>query len=153
MTLLDAAVIALLLLIAAGGYYQGFLRGLMRLIGLLSIGLLTALLSIGASLQGSIQQVVLRTFALFCGGTLVVGVAIWLLNRLIPPALHRSRINKLLGVLPALLQGVIVLALALGFVHRVALEQETQGYIARGLVSGPLIEPFAWFEQSLAGVR
>lgn len=153
MTLLDAAVIALLLLIAAGGYHQGFLRGVTRLIGLVSIGLVTALLSIGVSLQGSIQQVVLRTLALFCGGVLVVGVSIWLINRLIPASFQHARINKVLGVLPALLQATIVLALALGFIHRVALDQETQRYIARGLVSGPLIQPFAWFEQVLAGVR
>lgn len=153
MTLLDTAVIALLVLIAAGGYQQGLLRGLTRTAALLLIGLITALLSIGISLQGSIQQVVLRTIALFCGGVLAVGAIIWLVNRVVPSTFHRARINRLLGVLPAIVQGTIVLALTLGFIHRVALDQETQRYIARGIITGPLIEPFAWLEQSLAGMR
>lgn len=153
MTLLDAGVIALLVLIGAGGYQQGLVRGLTRTGALLLIGLITALLSIGISLQGGIQQVLLRTFALFCGGVLVVGALIWLVNRVVPASFHRARLNRVLGVLPAIVQGTIVLALALGFIHRVAFDQETQRYIARGIVTGPLIEPVAWLEQSLAGVR
>lgn len=153
MTLLDAGVIALLVLVAAGGYQQGLLRGLTRTAALLLIGALTLVLSVGTSLSGTIQQVVLRTLLLFCGGVLVIGAATWLINRLVPATFHHSRINRVLGVLPALVQAALVLALVLGFVHRVALSQEMQNYIAGGLLTGPLIAPFAWVEQSLAGVR
>ncbi|HEX6292421.1 MAG TPA: hypothetical protein VFZ66_24760 [Herpetosiphonaceae bacterium] len=153
MTLLDAAVLALLLLIGAGGYHQGLIRGLTRTAALLAIGMLSALLSATMTLAGSIESLIARTLTL-CGGVLlVVGTLTWLINRLVPRAFHRTLTNRVLGILPGLIQGLIVLILALGFVHRVALDQTTQEYIARGVITGPLIQPFDWFERTLAGVQ
>jgi uncharacterized membrane protein required for colicin V production len=153
MTLLDAAVLALLVLIGAGGYYQGLIRGITRTAGLLIIGVLTAILSAGIVSEGSIRNVIIRTLTIFIGVLLVVGTLIWIINRAIPRGFHTTLVNKALGIVPGLLQGVIVLALALGFVHRVALDQAMQQYIARGLITGPLIQPFGWIERTLAGVQ
>ena len=153
MTALDAAVLAVLVLIGAGGYHQGLIRGLTRLFGLVLIALTTLILSTGISNRGGLQLMVLRTLALCAAVLLTVGAFTWLVNRTIPRAWHKAAINKLLGVLPALLQGLIVAALILGLVHRLALEQEMQQYLARGAITGPLILPVSWLEQSLAGVR
>ena len=153
MTALDAAVLALLVLIGAGGYHQGLIRGLTRLLGLLLIAFITLLLSAGISTRGELRPMILRTLALCAAVMLLVGALIWQLNRSIPRAWHAARINKRLGVLPALLQGLIVAALTLGLVHRLALEPEMQQYLARGVVTGPLILPVSWIEQSLAGMR
>jgi uncharacterized membrane protein required for colicin V production len=149
-TALDIAVIVLLALIAVGGYYQGFIRGLTRTAALIVVTGGTFLLSAGMRLQGSIQNIVIRTVILLAGVMLVIGALTWLFNRSVPRAFHESLLNKILGIVPALLQGLIVLSLLLGFVHRVALEVETQQYIAHGSVTGPLIQPFAWLEQSLS---
>jgi uncharacterized membrane protein required for colicin V production len=153
MTLLDAAVLALLILIGAGGYHQGLIRGLTRTAGLLTIGALAAILSAGTTVEGSIRNVIVRTLTIFSGVLLVVGAVIWIVNRAIPRRFHTTLLNSVLGILPGLLQGLIVLALALGFVHRVALEPAMQQYIARGLITGPLIQPFGWIERTLAGVQ
>ncbi len=153
MTPLDAAVLALLVLIGAGGYHQGLIRGLTRLLGLLLIAFVTLLLSVGISNRGELQAMILRTLALCAAIMLLVGVLTSLLNRAIPRAWHATRINKLLGVVPALLQGLLVATLMLGLIHRLALEPEMQQYLARGVVTGPLILPVSWMEQSLAGVR
>jgi uncharacterized membrane protein required for colicin V production len=153
MTLLDAAVLALLALIGAGGYHQGLIRGITRTAGLLIIGALTAILSAGIVGEGSIRNVIIRTLTIFIGVLLVVGILIWIINRAIPRAFHTTLVNKVLGIVPGLIQGLIVVALALGFVHRVALDQAMQQYIARGLITGPLIEPFGWIERTLAGVQ
>ncbi len=153
MTPLDAAVLALLVLIGAGGYHQGLIRGLTRLLGLVLIAFITLILSVGINNRGELRSMILRTLALCAAVMLSVGALTWLLNRAIPRAWHDARINKLLGVLPALLQGLIVAALMLGLVHRLALEPEMQQYLARGVVTGPLILPVSWIEQSLAGVR
>lgn len=153
MTALDAAVLALLVLISAGGYHQGLIRGLTRLFGLVLIAITTLILSTGISNRGGLQSMVLRTLALCAAVMLVVGAFTWLLNRIIPRSWHKAAANKLLGVLPALLQGLIVAALVLGLVHRLALEQEMQQYLASGAITGPLILPASWLEQSLAGVR
>ncbi len=153
MTPLDAAVIAFLLLVSAGGYYQGLIRGVTRLAALLVIGLATTVLGNGIGTRGGIQAMVLRTMALFGAVVLVVAALAWLVNRAFPSEWHTSKLNKVLGIVPALLQGVIIAALLVGLVHRLALEQEVQRYIAGGFVTGPLIEPLRWVEQSLAGVR
>lgn len=153
MTLLDAAVLALLALIGAGGYHQGLIRGITRTAALLAIGLLAAILTAGATIEGTIQNVIVRTLTLFGGVLLVVGTLTWLINWAIPRSFHTTLINKILGIVPALLQGLIVVALALGFLHRVALDQAMQNYLAGGLVTGPLILPFGWLERTLAGVQ
>lgn len=153
MTLLDAAVLGVLALIAVGGYHQGLIRGITRTAALLAIGLLAALLTAGATIEGSIQSVILRALALFGGVLLVIATLTWLINWAIPHSFHATLINKILGIVPALLQGLIVLALALGFFHRIALDQAMQEYLARGLITGPLIQPFGWLERTLAGVQ
>jgi uncharacterized membrane protein required for colicin V production len=153
MTLLDAAVLGVLALIGAGGYHQGLMRGITRTAALLAIGLLAALLTAGATIEGSIQSVILRTLAIFGGVLLVIATLTWLINWAIPRSFHATLINKILGIVPALLQGLIVLALALGFFHRIALDQAMQEYLARGLITGPLIQPFGWLERTLAGVQ
>lgn len=153
MTLLDAAVVALLALIGAGGYHQGLIRGITRTAALLAIGLLAAILTAGATIEGSIQHVIVRTLTIVGGVLLVVSTLTWLINWAIPRSFHATLLNKILGIVPALLQGLIVLALALGFLHRVAIDQGMQNYLAGGLVTGPLILPFGWLERTLAGVQ
>lgn len=153
MTALDVAVIILLLVIAAGGYQQGLIRGLMRTAALSAIGLIGATFSLGLAIDGSLQAVLLRVVALFGGIVCLVSATAWLINRLIPPTFHYSRLNRVLGVIPALVQGFLVLTLALGLFHRLAFEQETQQYIASGFITGRLIQPVSWLERSIAGVR
>lgn len=151
-TALDVGVSVALLLIAIGGYRQGLLRGLVRLAALLSAALLALLLSAGMTLRGPIDAIVLRSAALFAGALLVAGGLALAVSRLIPRVLHESLINRVLGIIPALLQGLVVIALVLGLAHRVAITDEMARYIAGGRVTGPLIQPFAWLERSLAGI-
>jgi uncharacterized membrane protein required for colicin V production len=153
MTPLDAAVVAFLVLISAGGYYQGFIRGLTRLAALAAIGLATVVLSLGIEAQNSLQSMILRTLALFGAVVLLTTAFVWLINRAFPHEWHAARLNKVLGIVPALFQGLIIAALLVGLVHRLALEQEVQRYIGAGIVTGPLTEPLRLVEQSLAGVR
>lgn len=151
-TALDAGVVAAMLLIGIGGYRQGLLRGLTRVAALLIAALLALLLGAGMSLRGAVETIAVRSAALFAGMLLVAAGIALLVNRLIPRALHESLINRVLGIFPALLQGVIVLALLLGFAHRVAITDEMQRYVAAGRVTGPLIRPFNWLERSLVSV-
>lgn len=153
MTRLDLGVIALLLLIAAGGYRQGLIRGLMRTAALSAIGLIAATFSLSLAIDGSIQVVVLRVAALFGSIVLLVSALVWLINRTIPRTFHQSRLNHALGVLPALVQGVLVLSLGLGLFYRLAFEQTTQQYIANGMITGPMIQPVIWLERAIAGVQ
>jgi uncharacterized membrane protein required for colicin V production len=151
-TALDAGVVAALLLIGIGGYRQGLLRGITRFSALLIAALLALLLGFGTSLRGAIETIILRSAALFAGVLLVAAGVALLVNRLIPRVLHESLINRVLGIFPALLQGLIVISLVLGLAHRVAITDEMAHYLAGGRVTGPLIQPFDWLERSLAGV-
>lgn len=153
MTLLDVGVIIVLLLVAAGGYRQGFIRGLTRTAALSAMGLLTALFSLSLAIGSSIEVVLLQVVALFGGIVLLVSAVVWLINRMVPRTFQQARLNRILGVVPALVQGALVLALALGLFYRLAFEQTTQQYIAGGLITGPLIQPVLWLEREIAGVR
>lgn len=153
MTLLDGAVIGLVVLFAAGGYRQGLIRGLMRVAALSAIALLMITFGYGLTINGTLQVVLLRAGVFFVGSVLVVGTVAWLLNRLIPPSFHTSLLNRVLGMVPPLILGMLVLALALGLWHRLAFDQATQDYLARGSLTGRLIQPVIWLERAVAGVR
>lgn len=153
MTPLDAAIIAALLLVAAGGYQQGLIRGLTRAAALGAIALGALVLAIGLDAAGGIQTMVLRTLALCAAIALLVGAITWTLNWVVPRAWHRSRLNRALGVVPAVVQGLLVAALLLGLYHRLALAPETQRYLERGVVTGPLVQPVAWLERALVKGR
>jgi uncharacterized membrane protein required for colicin V production len=152
MTLLDAAVIAFLILAGFGGYRQGLIRGLTRSIALVGTGVLAFVVSSTLIITGSIRAVILRTLALIVAVLLLNMGAMTVLNRVVPRSAHESQINRLLGVIPAVLQALIIAAIALGLAHRLALNAETQRYIADGLLTGRLMEPVGWIERSLAGL-
>ncbi|WP_029214509.1 CvpA family protein [Kallotenue papyrolyticum] len=152
MTALDVAVLALLLLIGLGGYRQGLLRGLTRLAALLSATLLALLLGPRTPLRGALRLDIARLAVLFLGLLIATGTLAWLANRAISEALHTSRLNRALGVLPALALGLLVLAVLLGLAQRLAPNDALASYIAGGRVSGPLAQPFFWLERRLAGL-
>ena len=149
MTPLDAAVVAFLVLVGAGGYRQGLIRGLTRLIALAAIALISLVLGIGIGAQGGLQAMLLRTAALCAAVVLLVSALTWLLNWAVPRGWHRSRVNRVLGTLPAIAQGVVVAALVLGLLHRLAIDPATERYLERGFLTGPLVQPVAWLEQAL----
>ena len=153
MTVLDGAVIGLGVLFAAGCYRQGLIRGLMRVAALSAIGLLTVTFSYGVAIDGTLQAVLLRAGVFFGGSVLMIGALAWLLNRLIPPPFHSSLPNRVLGMVPPVVLGLLVVALALGLWHRLAFDQATQEYLARGSLTGRLIQPVIWLERAVAGVR
>ena len=147
LTALDAGVVLLLGLIAAGGYRQGLLRGLARLATLVAIAGTAGLLSSGLASGGSIEGVLLRAGLLF-GGVVVIGLtASWLLDRAVPAGVHRAPLNKWLGVMPALAAGMLVLMLLLGLAQRIAFGDGLQHYLAGGVVTGPLGRPVQWLER------
>lgn len=148
--MLDAAVIAFLILAGFGGYRQGFVRGLTRSIALIGTGALAFVISSSLIITGSVRAVILRTLALIAAALLLNVGAITLLNRVIPRSLHESRVNRLLGVVPAVLQALIIAAVVVGLAHRLAETPELQRYIAGGILTGRLVEPVAWVERSLA---
>jgi hypothetical protein len=86
-------------------------------------------------------------------GVAVCGLVAWSAAKAIPSFVHRTLANRLLGVIPALLLGLLMLALGLGLAVRVVVAPETQAYIRAGLLTGPLVEAVDVAEQIVAGVR
>lgn len=146
MTALDAGVLLALALLAAGGYRQGLLRGLLRLAGLLVVAAVAALLAAGLTPGASAQSVLLRAGLLFGGVLLIGATAVWLLDRSIPVALENAPLNKWLGILPALLLGLLIGGLVVGVAQRIAVGDELERYLARGLLTGRLARPVQWIE-------
>jgi uncharacterized membrane protein required for colicin V production len=153
MTWLDLLCGLLLLLLGAGGYAQGFLRGLLRLVALLGGGAFGAALMLRMGTLGTAQATALWAAVAGIAGLLGIGLIFWTVLHAIPRFVHTSLPNRWLGVVPALVIGLVILALLLSFVERVALYPETQAFIRSGLLTGPLVEVVDLMEQIVAGVR
>lgn len=153
MTWLDVVCILALALIAAGGYVQGLIRGLVRLLALLGGGGLAAVavlkIDATASAPGTAAVAVAITTALLA----VAGLVAWMLARSFPASAHESPVNRLLGVVPALALGFVLLAVLVGLAERVALTTETQAFIRAGALSGRLVRVVDTIEQLVAGIR
>ncbi|HSH80408.1 MAG TPA: hypothetical protein VLA19_17915 [Herpetosiphonaceae bacterium] len=153
MTWLDVVCILALALIAAGGYVQGLIRGLVRLLALLGGGGLAAVavlnLDTASSAPGTAAVAVAITTALLA----IAGLAAWMLSRSLPSSAHAAPVNRLLGVVPALALGFVLLAVLVGLAERVALTTETQAFIRAGALSGRLVQLVDTIEQLVAGIR
>ncbi len=153
MTWLDLLCGLLLLLLMAGGYAQGFIRGVLRLVALFGGGLLGTLLMLRLGTLGTAPTTAVWAAVVALIGVTVSSLIFWSLTRIVPPFVHARFLNRLLGTLPALLIGLVILALILSLADRVALREETQLLIREGLLTGPLVQTVDALEQTVAGVR
>ena len=153
MTWLDLLCCLLLALVAVGGYTQGLLRGLLRLLALLAGGILGTLLMLRLGALGTPRATAAWAIAAALLGVAITGLLAWGAARVVPHFMHETLTNRLLGIVPALLIGLVILALLLGLVERVALTAETQEFIRDGLLTGPLVRVVDLVEQVVAGVR
>ncbi len=153
MTWLDVACGVLLVLIATGGYVQGFIRGLLRLLAL-SAGCILGFLFVQRLQTLTTLRTTLFWAAAAAGlGELVAMLIAWSISRSIPGSIHRSLPNRLLGIVPALVPGIVVMALALGLVARLAETQALPALIHRGALTGPLASAIDLAEQALISLR
>lgn len=153
MSWLDFACICGLILIAVGGYSQGLIRGVLRLAALAAGGLLGALLMLRLGTLGTPRSTAIWATAAALLGVAVSALVAWSATNSIPRAIHAALLNRLLGILPALAAGGIILALGLSLAERIALTAPTQDMIRTGRVTGPLIQIVDGIEQRVAGLR
>jgi hypothetical protein len=99
-----------------------------------------------------------RATAMWAASAALLGLAFtaaiaWAASRGVPRFVHQTLTNRLLGILPALLIGLVMVALGLALIDRIALEPATQELIRRGVLTGPLVAVVDVLEQIIAGVR
>lgn len=150
-TALDIAIVVILILVALGGYRQGFVRGVVRMLAILSIGLLSTLLLVSIQPEGTLPNSLMQSGTVAISIALAIAAIAWLVNRLVSYRVHMASWNRALGVIPAVLQAVLIAAVLLGLAYRLAITPEQQAYIAQGVISGPLSRPLNWVERALAG--
>lgn len=148
--MLDAALVAMLVVIASGGYRQGCVRGLVRLVALALIGGLCVLLVLLLPQHNTLRGSLVQAGVIVACVVLVAALFAWFVNRKVARDVHQARWNHILGVVPALVQGVVLTALLVGLAHRLAITPEHQQYIAQGRISGPLTQPLVWLERVAA---
>lgn len=151
-TALDAGIVVFLMLVGLGGVRQGLVRGTVRLLAVLAIGLLCSLLLFQLSPGGTLRSSLVQAGVVLVITALTVGATAWLANRLVPYHVHVARWNQAFGIIPALIQGLVIAVVLLGLAHRLAITPEQQQYIAQGLVSGPLSRPLSWLERALGSI-
>ena len=153
MTWLDLVCGLGLALLAVGGYSQGLIRGVLRLAALGAGGLLGAALILRLGTMGTARVTAGWAVA---AALLAIGVSsmlAWSAARAVPRSAHRSLVNRVLGVIPALAAGLVILALGLSLGERVARAVETQQLIRAGALTGPLVALVDLLEQRAAGLR
>lgn len=153
MTWLDAVCLLTFVVVALGGYAQGFVRGVLRLLTLVAGGALGVLFMLRLTPSDDLRTMVIWTVGAAILGIVVAGLLCWSIARAIPPAIHNAPINRVLGVLPALVIELAVLVAALGFADRVAMTPEQSYFLRSGFITGPLIVITDWIEQFFVTVR
>lgn len=148
--MLDAALVAVFALMASGGYRQGCVRGMVRLVALALIGGLSVLPVLLLPPTDTLRGSMLQAGAIAVCTVLVAALLARAMNRKVARDVHQARWNRVLGVVPALVQGVVLVALLVGLAHRLAITPEHQHYIAQGWISGPLSQPLVWLERAAA---
>ena len=153
MTWLDLLCGLLLALIAAGGFTQGCIRGVLRFGTLLAGGALGALFALRLRPLETATAVAGWAAAATLLGITVAGLLAWSASRAIPPSIHAATANRILGILPAAGAGLVILALLLGLAERLAIEPATQAFIRGGALTGRLVRAIDVAEQVVAGAR
>lgn len=153
MTWLDVVCILGLVLVAIGGYTQGLIRGALRLMALAAGGLLGAGLMLRLGALGTPRATAIWASAAALLGVAVSSMLAWSAGGAVPRAIHESLPNRILGILPALFAGAVILALVLSLAERIAMTTHTQQLIRTGIISGPLVSIVDFVEQRAAGLR
>jgi hypothetical protein len=123
------------------------------LLSLVGGGALGILLMLRLDTGDDLRSMVIWTVGAALLGIFVVGLFCWSVGRAIPPAIHNAPVNRVLGVLPALLVEVIVLVAALGLADRLAITPDQRIFLRSGFLTGPLIVITDWIEQFFVTVR
>ncbi len=153
MTWLDLLCGLFLLLVGIGGYAQGFIRGGLRLLALLVGSALGLLFTMRLGSLATATAAVVWAGAAAMLGITVAALAAWSLAKALPNVVHRALTNRLLGILPAVVLGLVILVIGLGLVDRLTTSSATQELLRKGLVTGPLVGAGDLIEQMIAGVR
>ena len=153
MTWLDLTCALFLLLAGAGGYSQGFIRGSLRLLVLLSTGVLGVLFALRPDSLATARTTLQWSAAGALLGFAVAAFLAWSANRAIPDFVHRSPANRLLGILPAAGIALMILVLGLGVGERLTASSTAQAFLRSGILTGPLVGAGDLIEQMVAGVH
>lgn len=153
MTWLDLVCLLTLGIVAVGGYAQGFVRGILRTLSLVGGGALGVLFMLRVEPREDLQQMVLWTVAAALLGIVVASLFTWSVSRAIPPFVHHSIMNRVLGVLPAVVIELVVLVFLLGLAERLAVTPEQSTFLRSGILTGPLIVIVDWIEQYFVSIR
>ena len=152
MTWLDVVCGLGLAVIAAGGYAQGLIRGALRLAALVAGGLLGAGLMLRLGTMGTPRATAGWAAAAELLGIAIAGMIAWSASAAVPHTVHQSLPNRVLGVVPALVAGSLVLALGLSLGERVTPSVAVQQLIRAGALTGPLVDLVDTLEQRAVGL-
>jgi uncharacterized membrane protein required for colicin V production len=149
MTALDIGIMIMLVLVTWAGYRQGCVRGTIRMLALLAVGMLSAVVLMQLPPGGTMRSSLVQAGLVLASIALAIFAIAWLLNHLVPRRVHDTHWNRTFGVVPALAQALVIIAIVLGLAHRLAITPDQQRYIAEGKISGPLSQPLLWLERAV----
>jgi uncharacterized protein YkwD/uncharacterized membrane protein required for colicin V production len=145
MNSVDLALVAILIAYGIAGYYRGFLLGFASLFGLAFTLVATWFLyrPVSEQLTGVFSPAVAPAVAfigLLAGMYLAFSLGFKLLFKLIPEEVRKSRVNRVFGVLPGLVDGATMLVLGLVIVVTLPSDQVPRDAISNSHLGGSLLK-------------
>ena len=153
MTWLDLVCLLTLGIVVVGGYTQGFVRGMLRILSLVGGGGLGVLFMLRVEPSDNLQQMIMWMVGAALLGIVITSLFSWSVSRAIPPSVHHSITNRVLGIVPALMIVLVVLVVVLGLADRLAITADQSTFLRSGILTGPLIVIVDWIEQYFVTVR
>lgn len=86
-----------------------------------------------------------RTTAMWAAAAALLGLSIaillsWSISMAVPPWLHHHVVNRILGIFPAIIVGLLILTLGLGLADRLVDQPSQQAFLRSGSLTGILVQ-------------
>ena len=157
---IDAVLVLIVLLAAWGGWVRGFVIAGLQLLTLAASGVLAfvgypslaALIERNAPSLGGIWAQPLSFLAIFILAQIVFGVAEGRLIRAVPEGVHRNAGNRVLGIAPGFVNGLIHATVASLILLAVPLTDSLSRMARDSELAGRLSAPAEWLEARLTPI-
>lgn len=152
---IDFLILVVIFLYGWGGYRQGFLRMIVDVLGvIISFVLALKFYNFAATILVGlgVNQYLSRPLGFFSLWT-ILQMFFWGLTLLIfhyiPSLIHENKINKILGIIPGLIKGILIVAIFLMVVLILPFSASWKNLLSKSYISGALIRSTAKIENQM----
>lgn len=157
-TWIDALVLTVILIYIIDGYRRGFLKQIIDVLGIV-VSFIIALkyynfagnIFISYGMNINLARPI-GFFTLWTATQLIFYLLTVLIFHFLPKAIHTNKINRIFGILPGAVKGLLIVSIFLIILMILPFSAVLKDNLSRSLISGELIKKTAKIENQLEGV-